>query len=710
MKLLIQPIKFLLLVLLMCQLQQVFAQVPQQINYQGALRDTKGNPIINQLITLRLTIQDQGLNGLSHYYEVRSVKTNAVGLYSVAIGSPGALDTKGNFGSIPWGMSPKYLKVEVDPEGGYNYTLAGLTQLLSVPYSLYAKYAENGPIGPPGPAGADGRSINGTQMDATGNLIISYSDNTTANVGKVLGPQGLAGPAGPAGTDGLSAFEIWQKDPANENKTIQDFINSLQGISVINTKITDDTGELIVFLSDGTSINAGVVVGPAGKTGPAGPNGVNCWDTNLNGVNDPAEDTNGDGMFNTLDCAAANSSPILTDGHIFVGNPANFPADVAMSGDATITNGGVVTVTDGAITLNKMANGSPGLVYTTDLNGKPSLVPFNGLGWALQGNSGTVDGTNYVGTRDNLPLNFRINNEKAGRITNDARGETTFGYRAGVGATGAIRNTLIGNRAGEALGTFSHRNTLVGALAGYNIGDNSLQNTGIGQLSLLNLASGSANTAVGNEAGTFLIGGTDNLFIGNKAGLTNPGLATNYFVMGNNATADPGLSNVAAIGNNAKVTTSNSMVLGGVGAYAVNIGIGTTAPQQKLDVKDGNIRLENGVFISEQSNAPSLNVLIASGTVNSFIIGAANIVPLTNVKGELAMSGENNTFGFTRISVTYSLDAPYSSLPAVHITPANATAADCEYYVTSTPTGFTLDYRNKTPNKRDAAFYYWVIQ
>ncbi len=204
--------------------------------------------------------------------------------------------------------------------------------------------------------------------------------------------------------------------------------------------------------------------------------------------------------------------------------------------------------------------------------------------------------------------------------------------------------------------------------------------------------------------------GSNNTFIGNKAGLTNPGLATNYFVMGNNATADPGLSNVAAIGNNAKVTTSNSMVLGGVGAYAVNIGIGTTAPQQKLDVKDGNIRLENGVFISEQSNAPSLNVLIASGTVNSFIIGAANIVPLTNVKGELAMSGENNTFGFTRISVTYSLDAPYSSLPAVLITPANATAADCEYYVTSTPTGFTLDYRNKTPNKRDAAFYYWVIQ
>jgi hypothetical protein len=31
-------------------------------------------------------------------------------------------------------------------------------------------------------------------------------------------------------------------------------------------------------------------------------NGINCWDVNGNLVNDPAEDTNGDGLFNSLDC------------------------------------------------------------------------------------------------------------------------------------------------------------------------------------------------------------------------------------------------------------------------------------------------------------------------------------------------------------------------------------------------------------------------
>ena len=836
-----KPFRVLLLVFTFCQVQQLFAQVPQQINYQGALRDSKGNPIVNQPITLRLSIQDQGANGLIHYYEVRSVTTNAVGLYTVAIGSPGALDSKGNFSTIPWGISPKFLKVEVDPEGGYTYMNAGLTQLLSVPYSLYAKYAENGPIGPTGPVGpaganglsafeiwqqlpgnagktlqeyvdgltgadgrsvtgaqldaagnlvltfsdntttnvgqvigpagvqglqgtdgrsvtgaqldaagnlvltfsdnttinvgqvigpagvqglqgADGRSITGTQLDAAGNLVIAFSDNTTSNVGKVTGPAGPAGPAGAPGAmglEGLSAFEIWQKDPINENKTVEDFLNSLKGVSVLNTKITEDTGELIVFLSNETSINAGVVVGPQGKSGPAGPigpigpigpNGINCWDTNMNGINDPGEDTNGDGMFNTLDCAAVNSNPTLTDGHIFVGNPANFPGDVAMSGDATITNGGVVTVSDGAITLNKMADGPPGLIYTTDINGKPFLQSFNGLGWALQGNSGTEDGVNYLGTRDDRPLNFRINNEKAGRISNDQRGETTLGYRAGISATGAIRNTLIGLRAGEGLTSGSHRNTLIGALAGYSMsGNSSNQNTGIGQLALLNLGGGSANTAIGNESGNFLTAGNDNVFIGNKAGLTNPGSAINCLVVGNDAAADPGLTNAAAIGNNAQVKSSNSMVLGGNGVNAVNIGINTTTPSQRFDVNGGNFRLNDGVFISDQNAASnmSLFVPIPSGTV---INAHAGNVSMTNVKGQIAAEGENNTLNYTVIVVTFSSPTPYLTPPAVQLTPANAAAADADYYVTSSVNGFSIFYKNKTANQRDAAFNYWVIQ
>ena len=33
--------------------------------------------------------------------------------------------------------------------------------------------------------------------------------------------------------------------------------------------------------------------------------GVNCWDLNGNGEDDPAEDVNGDGIFDTADCQGA---------------------------------------------------------------------------------------------------------------------------------------------------------------------------------------------------------------------------------------------------------------------------------------------------------------------------------------------------------------------------------------------------------------------
>lgn len=34
--------------------------------------------------------------------------------------------------------SPYFIKVEVDPTGNENYVLSGTSQLLSVPYALYA--------------------------------------------------------------------------------------------------------------------------------------------------------------------------------------------------------------------------------------------------------------------------------------------------------------------------------------------------------------------------------------------------------------------------------------------------------------------------------------------------------------------------------------------------------------------------------------------
>ncbi|MBK7885117.1 MAG: hypothetical protein IPJ81_16030 [Chitinophagaceae bacterium] len=72
---------------------------------------------------------------------------------------------------------------------------------------------------------------------------------------------------------------------------------------------------------------------------------------------------------------------------------------------------------------------------------KPSVTNF----WKLTGNAGTVDGVNFIGTTDDRPLNFRVNNVKAGRI--QRVGENVYlGYEAGLNATSSA-NVAIGYRA-----------------------------------------------------------------------------------------------------------------------------------------------------------------------------------------------------------------------------------------------------------------------
>ncbi|MBL7729130.1 MAG: hypothetical protein JNM68_15645, partial [Dinghuibacter sp.] len=138
--------------LLICSLFATFAvlaQAPQQMNYQGVVRNSVGNAIANQTVSLRLSIRDGAPNGAVVYSETRSATTNAFGLYNVVIGSPGATNVVGTVAGINWNAGGgKYLQVEVDPTGGSAFVNAGTSQLQSVPYAILASGAP--PIGPAG--------------------------------------------------------------------------------------------------------------------------------------------------------------------------------------------------------------------------------------------------------------------------------------------------------------------------------------------------------------------------------------------------------------------------------------------------------------------------------------------------------------------------------------------------------------------------------
>lgn len=112
------------------------AQAPYQFNYQAAARDASGVPITNKSIRLRLSIRQDAPDGPAHYSETRNVTTNALGLFSIGVGSGGASDVMGSLMSTPWATGSKFLKVEMDPDGGNAFTDMGSTQLLSVPFAL----------------------------------------------------------------------------------------------------------------------------------------------------------------------------------------------------------------------------------------------------------------------------------------------------------------------------------------------------------------------------------------------------------------------------------------------------------------------------------------------------------------------------------------------------------------------------------------------
>jgi len=125
----------------------VFSQTPQPVqafNYQAVVRDFHGDIIPNHAISLRISILNGSASGNMVYSEAFNTISNQFGLFTVNIGTGTVVS--GLFSNIDWVEGYKWLKVEIDINGGSNYILMGTSQLLSVPYALYAAksgYSQN---------------------------------------------------------------------------------------------------------------------------------------------------------------------------------------------------------------------------------------------------------------------------------------------------------------------------------------------------------------------------------------------------------------------------------------------------------------------------------------------------------------------------------------------------------------------------------------
>lgn len=211
-------------------------------------------------------------------------------------------------------------------------------------------------------------------------------------------------------------------------------------------------------------------------------------------------------------------------------------------------------------------------------------------GWSLTGNSNIISGTSFLGTINNVPLTFRVNNIQSGKI-DGITGNAFYGIGSGLFNTTGTSNSAIGHYSLK-LNLIGINNTAIGATSlfssvgsfntavGYGalhdttasentaVGYGALQfnttatkNSSLGVQSLYANTIGSGNTAIGHRAGYVIVTGSSNTFLGSNS--------------------DSTLSNISgstAIGANSVVSQSGALILGGTGVYSVNVGVGTPTP------------------------------------------------------------------------------------------------------------------------------------
>ena len=108
------------------------AQVPDAFSYQAVVRSYDNELLKNQTVTLKATILR---NDEVIFTQTQTATTNENGLLTLTLGNE-------SFQEINWLDGPLFIKTEIDPTGGNNFTIETETQLLTVPYAMAAKTAE----------------------------------------------------------------------------------------------------------------------------------------------------------------------------------------------------------------------------------------------------------------------------------------------------------------------------------------------------------------------------------------------------------------------------------------------------------------------------------------------------------------------------------------------------------------------------------------
>lgn len=195
-----------------------FAQLPEKMSYQAVIRDLDDQLVRNQTVRIKISILQDSVSGNPVYIEEHTPISNNNGLVTLEVGNGQVL--LGDFSGIDWAEGLYFIKSETDPDGNFDYTISGISQLLAVPFAFHAKTAENVP------------GINSIVSSVLNSYsLIQISDSDTANWNNKL--DSLIG--------NEAVFDGWDKDNSDD---FSGKYNDLSGKPTQVSHFNNDAGYL----------------------------------------------------------------------------------------------------------------------------------------------------------------------------------------------------------------------------------------------------------------------------------------------------------------------------------------------------------------------------------------------------------------------------------------------------------------------------------
>jgi hypothetical protein len=364
-----------------------FGQAPEGFKYQAVVRDVGNAILVNRAVGIQLTIQQGSAGGTAVYTETFAPTTNAYGLVNLEIGTGTTLD---DFTIIDWANGSYFIETAIDATGGSNYSIMGTSQLMSVPYALYAKTSGNGV----GPAGLNGLSAYDLafSIDSTIGTAQQWLASLTGPDGLdgAPGSDGQDGPIGPQGSNGLSAYNLaCPQGPAGAN---------------------GQDGAVGATGPQGPAGNDGAV----GAIGPQGPAGANGQD-GAAGSQGVAGTNGSDGAVGAVGPAGAGFTNGASAGDMKYWDGTSWVTLAATGREAATLQmiSGVPTWTGGSFPQQSFSfTGSVQTVtvpagatsMVVDGYGAAGGIGYSTIGTALGGNGGRVEATFSVTAGETLEI------------------------------------------------------------------------------------------------------------------------------------------------------------------------------------------------------------------------------------------------------------------------------------------------------------------